>query len=52
MQILSNPKIKQEIEAEDLNAKTDFEQGDQFLGQYYLAKQEANATYQELKKLK
>ena len=49
---LSDPLIKQEIEAEDLNAKTDFQRGDDFLGQYYLAKNEANATYQQILKMK
>jgi len=49
---LSDPVIKQEIEAEDLNAKTDFQRGDDFLGQYYLAKNEANATYQQILKMK
>ena len=49
---LSNPTIKDEIEAEDLRARTDFQAGDEYLGQYYLAKDEANATYQELLKIK
>jgi len=49
---LSNPTIKDEIEAEDLRARTDFQAGDEYLGQYYLAKDEANATYQELLKMK
>ena len=49
---LSNPTIKQEIENQDLTARTDFQAGDEYLGQYYLAKQEANATYQEILKMK
>ena len=49
---LSNPSIKQEIENQDLTAKTDFQAGDEYLGQYYLVKDEANATYQELLKMK
>ena len=49
---LSEPTIKEDIENHDLNARGEFLKGDEFLGQYYLAKSEANATYQELKKLK
>ncbi|NMC58850.1 MAG: hypothetical protein GYA51_05620 [Candidatus Methanofastidiosa archaeon] len=49
---LSDPLIKAEIEAESLNAKSDFQRGDDFLGQYYLAKKEANATYQEILKMR
>jgi len=49
---LSDPTIAADIKTLDLDAKNDFLAGDQFLGQYYLAKDEANATYQELKKLK
>jgi hypothetical protein len=49
---LSIPTIKDEIDAEDLKARTDFQQGDEYLGQYYLAKDEANATYQELLKMR
>lgn len=49
---LSDPTIAAEIKSLDLDAKNDFLAGDDFLGQYYLAKDEANATYQELKKLK
>jgi CRISPR/Cas system CSM-associated protein Csm2 small subunit len=49
---LSDPTIASEIKTLDLDAKNDFLVGDDFLGQYYLEKDEANATYQELKKLK
>ena len=49
---LSDPVISDDIKNHDLNAKGEFLKGDEFLGQYYLAKEEANATYQELKKLK
>ncbi|MCC7573499.1 MAG: hypothetical protein KO464_08945 [Candidatus Methanofastidiosum sp.] len=49
---LTNPDIADDIKNNDLSAKGDFQQGDEFLGQYYLSKDEANATYQELKKLK
>lgn len=49
---LSDPLISEDIKQHDLNAKGDFERGDEYLGQYYLAKDEANSTYQELKKLK
>jgi len=49
---LSKPTIKDEIDAEDLRAKTDFQAGDEYLGQYYIAKDEANATYQELLKMR
>ena len=49
---LSDQTIIDDIKNQDLTAKNDFQAGDQFLGQYYLAKDEANATYQELKKLK
>ena len=49
---LSDQDIIDDIKNQDLTAKNDFQAGDQFLGQYYLAKDEANATYQELKKLK
>lgn len=49
---LSNQNIIDDIKNQDITAKTEFTSGDQYLGQYYLAKDEANATYQELKKLK
>jgi len=49
---LSDPLIKAEIEAESLNAKSDFQRADDFLGQYYLAKKEANATYQDILKMR
>lgn len=49
---LSDSLISEDIKQHDLNAKGEFQRGDEYLGQYYLAKDEANATYQELKKLK
>ncbi len=49
---LSDSLISEDIKQHDLNAKGEFQRGDDYLGQYYLAKDEANATYQELKKLK
>ncbi|NPV49735.1 MAG: hypothetical protein HPY60_00860 [Candidatus Methanofastidiosum sp.] len=49
---LSNPTIKDDIENHDLNAKGEFQKGDEYLGQYYLVKDEANATYQELLKMR
>lgn len=49
---LTNPLISNDIKNNNLSAKGDFEYGDQFLSEYNLAKDEANATYQELKKLK
>jgi len=49
---LSDQLIIDDIQQHDLNARGEFQKGDEYLGQYYLAKDEANATYQELKKLK
>jgi len=49
---LSDPTVRAAIDTEDLNARTDFQQGDEYLGQYYLAIDEANATYQELLKMR
>ena len=48
----SDQNIIDDIQSKDLTTRLDFQEGDNFLGQYYLAKDEANATYQELKKLK
>ncbi len=48
----SNQDVIDDIKNQDLNARMSFEEGNNFLGQYYLAKQEANATYQELLKMK
>jgi len=48
----SDSKIIDEIKAQDITAKTNFQEGDSFLTQYYQSIDEANATYQELKKLK
>ena len=48
---LSDPEISDEIQSLNSSSRNDFQSGDQFLGQYYLYKEEANSTYQELKKL-
>jgi hypothetical protein len=49
---LSDQDIIDDIKDQDLSAKTDFQAGDQYLGQYYLSKEEANTTYQELLKMR
>ncbi|GEM_PF-939589 len=49
---INDPTISDDIKNNDLSAKGDFQQGDEFLGQYYLAIDEANATYQELLKMR
>lgn len=49
---LSDQDIIDDVKNQDLTAKTEFPAGDQYLGQYYLAKDEANATYQELLKMR
>lgn len=49
---LSDPIISDDIRSQNANAKGDFQVGEEYRVQYYSAKADANATYQELLKMK